>query len=88
MSLTPMMHHSQLAPLSTCQHLQLSHQLLVAVILSAVRVVQLLEAEAAVGQQQVALGVLVGLVAALSGHHHLPVPMSPDHIRAVRGATL
>lgn len=81
-----MMHQSQLHLRSTCEHLQLGHQLLVAVILSAVRVVELQQAEAAVRQQKVPMGVLVGLVSSLSGHRDPPVLMSPDHIGLVRAA--
>lgn len=77
------MHCSQ----STCEHLQLGHQLLVAAIFSVVGVVELQQAQGAVRQQMVPPGVLVGLVAPLSGHQDRPVLMSPDHIRTAGAAT-
>lgn len=77
------MHCSQ----STCEHLQLGHQLLVAAILSTVGVVEVQQVQAAVRQQKVPPGVLVGLVAPLSGHKDHPVLVSPDHIRAAGAAT-
>lgn len=72
----------------TCHHLQLGHQLLVTAEGPPVRVVEPQQAEPPVRQQVVALGVLVGLVAALPGHQNLPVTVSPDYIRAVGAPAL
>lgn len=75
-----------LHPQHTCQHLQLSHQLLVTAVSSMIRLLQMQDAEAAINHEEVALAVLVGLVAASSGHQDLLILQSPDHVGAARAA--
>lgn len=67
-------------PQHTCQHLQLSHQLLVTAVSSMIRLLQMLDAEVAINHEAVAPAVLVGLVAAPSGHQDLLILPSPDHV--------
>lgn len=69
-----------LHPQHTCQHLQLSHQLLVTAVSSMIRLLQMLDAEVAINHEAVAPAVLVGLVAAPSDHQDLLILPSPDHV--------
>lgn len=75
-----------LHPQHTCQHLQLSHQPLVTAVSSMIRLLQMQDAESGINHEEVALAVLVGLVAAASGHQDLLILQSPDHAGAARAA--
>lgn len=51
-----------------------------------IRLLQMQDAEAAINHEEVAPAVLVGLVAAPSGHQDLLILQSPDHVWAAGAA--